>query len=74
MKLLAFSILLLIFGGFGTMFAVIVFHLRRYAVPGDKMPVILRTFIVGSAILALATAAVFLIVPWDSLTFTLPSL
>lgn len=74
MKLLAFSILLLVFGGFGVMFAVIVFHLKRYAIPGDKMPIILRTFIIGSAVFALLTAAVFLIVPWDTIEFVLPSL
>lgn len=52
--------------------ATIVYHLRKYAVPGDKTRMILRMFIAGTTVFFLATLIVFLSVPWDN--FQIPAL
>ena len=72
MRLLAFSILLIVLILFAAAIATVVFHFRKYAVPGDRTSAILRLFYVGTVLFALMTLFLFLNVPWDN--FTLPEL
>lgn len=67
MRLLAFASLLVVLLVFAAAVATVVFHLRKYGVPGDKTQIILRIFITGSVVFFLATLIVFLNVPWDNL-------
>ena len=67
MRSLAFMSLLVVLLVFAAAIATVVFHLRKYGVPGDKTGMILNIFIGGSVVFFLATLVVFLNVPWDTL-------
>ena len=72
MRLLAFSLLLIVLIGFAAAVATVVFHFRKYAVPGDRTVAILRIFYAGTILFALMTIFLFLSVPWDA--FSVPAL
>jgi len=65
MRLFAFAILLIILFAFAAAIATVVYHLKKYSVPGDKTRGLLQIFIVGTVIFVLATLLLFLSIPWD---------
>jgi len=72
MNVLLFSIIALLFGGFGTAAAVVAYHLRRYAVPSDHTHLLLSIFLIGTVVFAVLTVFAFLNIPWDSFSVEIP--
>lgn len=65
MRLFAFAILLIVLLIFAAAIATVVYHLKKYSVPGDKTREVLQIFIAGTVIFVLVTLLLFLSVPWD---------
>ncbi|OHA48732.1 MAG: hypothetical protein A2806_01240 [Candidatus Terrybacteria bacterium RIFCSPHIGHO2_01_FULL_48_17] len=61
----AFLLLGLLF--FGAVSAAIVYHIKKYAVQGDRSRQLLVLFLVGTIVWAILILASFLATPWSSL-------
>ena len=65
---LLFITILFVFAGAT---AIIAFHLKRYAVPGDHTARVLRVFLIGSGFFLIFAVIAFLAVPWSEFLLSL---